>query len=143
MLLTLQIQPIGGFTVSRFNDVHRNDEMMESLMFEDSRKKFTRSLVRHHGIKKSDSSFDDFVRVKGKSLVELLAGACRSCSWNRTSAPLYDYFGRAGRKAVVLLDEANVFMAKHNDQNLTTRSHPSSSGFWSTTKAFCYSQPIV
>ena len=47
---------------------------MDSLVPDGNRKQFISALVTHHGFNINDSSFDDFVRDKGKGLVGLLAG---------------------------------------------------------------------
>ncbi|KAL7620716.1 hypothetical protein AAE478_009713 [Parahypoxylon ruwenzoriense] len=96
---------------------------MDSLVLEGSRKGFIRSLVGHYRSKTDDSGFDDFVRDKGKGLVGLLAcppGVGKPFTAEAvaeiTRRPLYSS-ARLWR-AVVLLDEVDVFLVKRDDQNL-------------------------
>ncbi|KAI1105317.1 P-loop containing nucleoside triphosphate hydrolase protein [Jackrogersella minutella] len=135
----------GAFAVSRLSDVCWNDGMIHSLVLNENRKKFIYSLVKQHGFKANEDGFDDFVSDKGKGLVGLLAGPpgvgktfTAEAVAEITHQPLYVISsGELGDssssvqnnladalelgetwRAVVLLDEADVFLAKRDDQNL-------------------------
>lgn len=119
---------------------------MDSLVLDNNRKRFISALVTHYGLRIDNSGFDDFVRDKGKGLVGLLAGPpgvgktfTAEAAAEITRRPLYvissgelgDSSSSVQQKladalelgetwrAVVLLDEADVFLSKRDDQNLT------------------------
>ncbi|KAL6695661.1 P-loop containing nucleoside triphosphate hydrolase protein [Trichoderma pleuroticola] len=113
----------GAFAVSKLQDVEWNDDILNELVISDDQKQFMRALVESH----SSSSFDDFVRDKGRGTVAEIA-----------RRPLYMISsGELGAQpetvqrgldtlmelaeawhAVVLLDEADVFLVERDNTNL-------------------------
>lgn len=135
----------GAFAVSRLEEVKWDENMVKSLVLGEERKDFIHALLRYHG-QKGDASFDDFVRDKGKGLVGLLAGPpgvgktfTAEAVAEIAQQPLYIISsGELGEtstqlqhrllqvfelaetwKAVVLLDEADVFLAERKDDNIS------------------------
>ncbi|KAF4461135.1 P-loop containing nucleoside triphosphate hydrolase [Fusarium albosuccineum] len=135
----------GAFAVSGLKDVDWDDEMVNYLVLDQRRKDFIHALIRHH-CSKSSEGFDDFVRDKGKGLVGLLAGPPGVGKTFTAEAvaeiahrPLYMISsGELGEdshsvqkrlievlelaemwQAVVLLDEADVFLAQRDNENLS------------------------
>lgn len=117
--------------------------MIDSLVLEEERKYRVRDLIVGH--QAADNEFDDFVRFKGKGLVGLLSGPPGVGKTMTAEAiaevakrPLYILgSGELGEspevihgrlkgvmelaeswRAVVLLDEADVFLAKRSDTDL-------------------------
>lgn len=138
--------PLGAFAVARLEDVAWNDSMIESLVMSQERKDFIRHLIRHHGHRDAKHVFDDLVRDKGKGLIGLLAGPPGVGKTLTAEAvaeiahrPLYMISsGELGEtsvtlqkqlmavmelaetwKAVVLLDEADVFLAQRDNESLS------------------------
>ncbi|KAM7216375.1 P-loop containing nucleoside triphosphate hydrolase protein [Rhypophila decipiens] len=138
----------GAFAVSRLEEVNWNNEIVDSLVLSDSRKDFISDLIRYHGRKTEAAKpgFDDFVRDKGKGLVGLLAGPpgvgktlTAEAVAELAKRPLYMVSsGELGDtsssvqnrlmtvlelaetwRAVVLLDEADVFLTERDDDNLS------------------------
>ncbi|GAB1314481.1 hypothetical protein MFIFM68171_04691 [Madurella fahalii] len=134
----------GAFAVSRITEIEWNTSVWDSLVLPDASKRLVRTLVKSHV--SHNSSFDDFVRGKGRGLVGLLAGPpgvgktlTAEAVAETVQRPLYMLSsGELGSdpdsidqrlqrvfrlaqtwKAVLLLDEADVFMAKRTDANLT------------------------
>lgn len=122
-----------------------NDSIINSLVLPEDQKDFIQSLVKTHGLS-DDTSFDDVVRDKGKGLIGLLAGPpgvgktlTAEVMAEIAHRPLYMISsGELGEKsstvqekleailelaetwnAVLLLDEADVFLAKRDDVNLS------------------------
>lgn len=134
----------GGFAIDRCQDVSWQSNAFEQLVLSASRKNLVHSLVRQH--KKRKETFDDVVQGKGKGLIGLLSGrpgsgktlTAESIS-QLTQQPLYTVSaGELGEKpqevdekltmilalavtwdAVVLLDEADVFLQTRDDNNIT------------------------
>lgn len=133
---------IGSFAVSSLTDVFWNDNIINALVLPDEQKKFIRALVESH----ASSNFDDFVRSKGKGLVGLLTGPpgvgktlTAEAVAEIAQRPLYTVTsGELGSSpgsvqdaldslmelaeawdAVVLLDEADVFLVQRDNTNLT------------------------
>ncbi|KAL6821724.1 P-loop containing nucleoside triphosphate hydrolase protein [Trichoderma sp. SZMC 28015] len=131
----------GAFAVTLLHDVEWNDNILNDLVISDDQKQFMRALVESH----STSGFDDFVRDKGKGLIGLLAGPpgvgktlTAEAVAEITRRPLYMISsGELGSQpesvqrgldtlmelaeawhAVVLLDEADVFLVERDDTNL-------------------------
>ncbi|PNP56836.1 hypothetical protein THARTR1_03134 [Trichoderma harzianum] len=131
----------GAFAVSKLQDVEWNDDILNELVISDDQKQFMRALVESH----SSSGFDDFVRDKGRGLVGLLAGPPGVGKTLTAEAvaeiarrPLYMISsGELGAQpetvqraldtlmelaeawhAVVLLDEADVFLVERDNTNL-------------------------
>ncbi|KAH8890557.1 P-loop containing nucleoside triphosphate hydrolase protein [Thozetella sp. PMI_491] len=136
----------GAFAASRLDKVNWNEAMVDSLVFSTERKDFIRDLVRHHGNRGDQGGFDDFVRDKGKGLIGLLAGPpgvgktltaeavseiahrplymISSGELGETSSSVQGQLMRVMElaetwKAVVLLDEADVFLAERDDDSLS------------------------
>ncbi|KAF3074253.1 hypothetical protein CFAM422_003454 [Trichoderma lentiforme] len=131
----------GAFAVTLLHDVEWNDNIFDDLVISDDQKQFMRALVESH----STSGFDDFVRDKGRGLIGLLAGPPGVGKTLTAEAvaeiarrPLYMISsGELGSQpesvqkgldtlmelaeawhAVVLLDEADVFLVERDDTNL-------------------------
>ncbi|QYS99756.1 AAA family ATPase [Trichoderma simmonsii] len=131
----------GAFAVTLLHDVEWNDNILNDLVISEDQKQFMRALVESH----STSGFDDFVRDKGKGLIGLLAGPPGVGKTLTAEAvaeiarrPLYMISsGELGSQpesvqrgldtlmelaeawhAVVLLDEADVFLVERDDNNL-------------------------
>jgi len=133
----------GGFALDRLEPVQWSDEPFNSLVLSPSHKKLIHALVKQQELRAS--TFDDFVQGKGKGLVGLLAGPpgcgktltaeavaevthrplyCVSAGELGTSADHVD--GRLSKilelaqrwKAVVLLDEADVFLSQRKDTDV-------------------------
>ncbi|KAF8998718.1 P-loop containing nucleoside triphosphate hydrolase protein [Cyathus striatus] len=129
----------GGFSLERVRKFTWSDEAFNSLEVERDVKETIRALISQHA--SGSSSFDDIVKGKGKGLVGLLAGG-PGCGKTLTAEavaeiskrPLYNVSaGEIGTtpvevdkamqgilslaqrwNAVVLLDEADVFMSKRS-----------------------------
>jgi SpoVK/Ycf46/Vps4 family AAA+-type ATPase len=137
---------VGAFAVSQLEKVTWNEKIVESLVLDEHRKNFIRALVRYHGQKDDSNRFDDFVRDKGKGLVGLLSGPPGVGKTLTAEAvaeiahrPLYSISsGELGEsssilqtrlirvmelaetwRAVVLLDEADVFLTERSDEDLS------------------------
>ncbi|KAI0424044.1 P-loop containing nucleoside triphosphate hydrolase protein [Xylaria sp. FL1042] len=135
----------GAFAVSKLKEVIWDEKMIELLVLKENRKDFIRALVRYHGQKSEEGGFDDFVRDKGKGLVGLLAGPpgvgktltaeavaeiarrplyiVSSGELGENSSTLQNRLMRVMElaetwKAVVLLDEADVFLAERGNADL-------------------------
>ncbi|KAI0046458.1 P-loop containing nucleoside triphosphate hydrolase protein [Auriscalpium vulgare] len=130
----------GGFAMSRVRDVSWNDGAFDALVLGDKQKSLIRSLVRQHASQEG-SGFDDIIKGKGQGLIGLLAGPPGSGKTLTAEAvaevthrPLYAVSaGELGTdpvtvescllralelaqmwNAVLLLDEAEVFLQKRN-----------------------------
>ncbi|KZZ95306.1 ATPase, AAA-type, core [Moelleriella libera RCEF 2490] len=135
----------GRFAISCLSDVEWDDTIIDSLVLPADQKQFIRVLVESH----ANSSFDDVVRDKGKGLVGLLAGPPGVGKTLTAEAiaeiahrPLYTISsGELGASAetvqkglrkilelgeawnaVVLLDEADVFLVHRNRTDLLRNS---------------------
>ncbi|RXW20459.1 hypothetical protein EST38_g5393 [Candolleomyces aberdarensis] len=134
----------GGFPLDRLVDVEWSPRPFDSLVLDDELKKMVLSMVKQH--RAGVSEFDDVIRGKGKGLVGLLSGppGCgktltAEAVAEATQSPLYYLSaGELGTtspdsgesnlkrvldlaqrwKAVVLLDEADVFLAKRTNANV-------------------------
>ncbi|KAK0715826.1 P-loop containing nucleoside triphosphate hydrolase protein, partial [Lasiosphaeris hirsuta] len=136
----------GAFAVSNLEDVVWDDKIIESLVLDSERKEFIQALVRTHGLKAGNEAFDDFVRDKGKGLIGLLSGPpgigktltaeavaeiAHRCLYMISSGELGEDAGsvqtrlaevfelREAWNAVVLLDEADIFLSQRGDDNLS------------------------
>lgn len=130
--------------MTHIHEVIWNDQVFDSLVLEQERKDLIHDLVQTH--RTADDTFDDFVRLKGKGLVGLLAGPPGVGKTMTAEAiaevarrPLYMISsGELGESvedihdklktilelaelwdAVVLLDEADVFLSQRTDTDLT------------------------
>lgn len=130
--------------MSALEDIVWNDGIINSLVLPQEQKDFLLCLVKTHGLG-DDSSFDDVVRDKGKGLIGLLAGPpgvgktlTAEVMAEIAHRPLYTISsGELGDSsttvqkqleailelaetwnAVLLLDEADVFLTKRDDINL-------------------------
>lgn len=130
--------------MTHIHEVIWNDQVFDSLVLEQERKDLIHDLVQTH--RTADDTFDDFVRLKGKGLVGLLAGPPGVGKTMTAEAiaevarrPLYMISsGELGEAvedihdklktilelaelwdAVVLLDEADVFLSQRTDTDLT------------------------
>jgi SpoVK/Ycf46/Vps4 family AAA+-type ATPase len=135
----------GAFAISRITDVVWNTNMFDSLVLDKEQRDFVHDLVQTHS-SKDENSFDDFVTHKGKGLIGLLAGPpgvgktlTAEAVAEVTKRPLYMISsGELGSipsaihdrlvkvmelaelwDAVLLLDEADVFLTERDDTNLT------------------------
>ncbi|KAG6813734.1 hypothetical protein H0H92_007686 [Tricholoma furcatifolium] len=137
----------GGFALENLHDVQWSDSAFDSLVLEDSKKAVVHALVRQHSNSRR-GAFDDVIVGKGKGLVGLLCGSPGTGKTLTAEAvaeiarmPLYAVnAGDLGTEAsevdamllrilelatawnaVVLLDEADVFLYKRSplaiDQN--------------------------
>lgn len=133
--------------MSELRDVIWDDKIIQSLVIPEERKEFVKTLVKTHGLKgDSSESFDDIVRDKGKGLIGILTGPpgvgktltaeagadiARRPLYMISSGELGSTAGEVQRtldsilelaeswSAVLLLDEADVFLAKRDDINLS------------------------
>lgn len=128
--------------MSSLTDVVWDTEIIDNLVIPEDQKDFIRALVESH----LNSGFDDIVRDKGKGLVGLLSGPpgvgktltaeavaeiARRPLYMVSSGELGDTPASVQKAldeimelaeawhAVVLLDEADVFLIKRDDTNLT------------------------
>ena len=135
----------GGFSVSRLSAVDWNPSVFDSVIIDGGRKKFLESLVRNHSSRTAQNSFDDIVRDKGKGLVGLFCGppglgktltaeavaeVARRPLITLSSGEMGDNSISVEKRlnaefrlaeawnAVLLLDEADVFMAERSNDNL-------------------------
>jgi len=133
----------GGFALDRLKGVVWSTEPFASLVIDPKHKMLIHALVKQH--KSHASEFDDFVQGKGKGLVGLLAGrpGCgktltAEAVAEDTKCPLYcvsagelgtdpDHVDTALTqilelaqrwKAVVLLDEADVFLSQRKASDI-------------------------
>ncbi|KAK3941752.1 P-loop containing nucleoside triphosphate hydrolase protein [Diplogelasinospora grovesii] len=133
MLLNPLASFVGAFAISRLEPVTWNDAIIDSLVLYQERKDFIRDLVRHHAQRDNTSAFDDFVPPGvGKTLTaEVVAEIAHrplyvisSGELGETSSSVQARLMRAMElaetwKAVVLLDEADVFLAERDDDSLS------------------------
>ncbi|KAJ7766247.1 P-loop containing nucleoside triphosphate hydrolase protein [Mycena metata] len=133
----------GSFPLTRLRDVDWNEAAFEGLVLGPKQKKLIHSLVRQHI--KRETNFDDIIKGKGQGLIGLLAGT-PGCGKTLTAEavaevthrPLYALSaGELGItpssveskldsvlqlaqmwNAVLLLDEAEVFLTKRNVTDL-------------------------
>jgi len=134
----------GAFALDRCSDVTWQNDAFQQLVLSPARKSLVHSLVRQHKARKD--AFDDVVQGKGKGLIGLLSGkpgsgktlTAESIS-QLTRQPLYTVSaGELGEKpqevdekltmilalavawdALVLIDEADVFLQTRDDNNIT------------------------
>ncbi|KAF3087937.1 hypothetical protein TWF102_010318 [Orbilia oligospora] len=133
----------GAFSVLRLKEVQWKPEIIESLSIPPVNKDFLRSVIQANATKQD--KFDDIVQDKGKSLIGLFTGPpgvgktlTAEVMAEIAERPLYMLSsGELGDNAttvqkaldsaldlgsrwnaVVLLDEADVFLAKRDNQNL-------------------------
>lgn len=133
----------GAFSVSRTSEVDWNEDLFPSLVIDSSLKTLMYDLVQAHT--SGTSGFDDFVRGKGKGLIGLLFGPpglgktlTAEAIAEASHLPLYAVSsGALGHgvieishnfskilelstrwKAVLLLDEADVFLARRDKSDL-------------------------
>ncbi|KAG2060600.1 P-loop containing nucleoside triphosphate hydrolase protein [Suillus hirtellus] len=133
----------GGFALDCLRDVSWSLEPFDRLVLDNRHKELIHALVEQHASRAS--SFDDFVEGKGKGLVELLAGppGCgktltAEAAAEVTKRPLYcisagglgsspehvddsltQILELAQRwKAVVLLDDADVFLSRRGETDV-------------------------
>ncbi|KAI9741267.1 MAG: hypothetical protein M1834_002983 [Cirrosporium novae-zelandiae] len=134
----------GAFSIDGIEEVKWDYSIFESLILLNTQKDFIYDLVKGHGAR-DENSFDDFVHGKGKGLVGLLSGPpgvgktlTAEAVAEATRRPLYTVSSSElgensstvsiGLKrileyaeawdAVVLLDEADVFLARRDDKSL-------------------------
>ena len=132
--------------MSQLSDVVWNEKIFESLVLEETQRDLVHDLVQAHGSNGNERVFDDVVRGKGKGLVGLLTGPpgvgktlTAEAVAEVTRRPLYMISsGELGARsedvhdklkdvlelaelwdAVLLLDEADVFLAERNDTDLS------------------------
>ncbi|KAJ2934083.1 hypothetical protein H1R20_g2987, partial [Candolleomyces eurysporus] len=133
----------GGFPMDRLTDVEWTSKPFDSLVLDPKRKELVHAMVNQHS--KGTSDFDDIVEGKGKGLIGLLCGP-PGCGKTLTAeavaevtrCPLYCLSaGELGTelndveqklvqvlelaqrwKAVVLLDEADVFLAQRDSTDV-------------------------
>ena len=134
----------GGFAVSRLKEVVWTDEPFNSLVIEEKPKTLIHSLVKQHC--NTETGYDDIVQGKGLGLIGLLSGN-PGCGKTLTAEavaeiakkPLYAVSaGELGTEvekvdkqlslildlsnqwsAVLLLDEADVFLQERDDKDVT------------------------
>lgn len=144
----------GWFRIDQISDVDWDDEAFNFLMLPSGQKRIVRALTRQHT--SQNDSFDDLIKGKGRGCVFLLHGApgigktftVESVA-DKIKRPLYvmmsDEFGSnievvernlrrvlklvTTWKAVLLIDEADVFLEKRSSQDLTRNGLVSSKLF--------------
>lgn len=137
----------GAFAVSQLSEIDWNDKIIDSLVLDPERKNFIHSLFRTHGLKAAGNEvFDDFVRDKGKGLIGLLCGPpgvgktltaeavaemARQPLYTLSSGELGDTSTKVQNSltnvfelsetwnAVVLLDEADIFLSRRTDDDFS------------------------
>lgn len=136
----------GNFAVSQISDVVWNEGIFKSLVLEEDQRDLVHDLVQAHESNGNEQVFDDVVRDKGKGLIGLLTGPpgvgktlTAEAVAEVTKRPLYMISsGELGAEssdvhdklkdvlelaelwdAVLLLDEADVFLAERNDTDLS------------------------
>ncbi|KAJ3544960.1 hypothetical protein NM208_g2762 [Fusarium decemcellulare] len=122
------------FAVNDITLVVWNEQLLGNLVIQEQEKRLLLALVSHT-VKQKDEGFDDFVEGKGKGLILLLAGPGMAEELKR---PLYRVsagdLGLSANKvecylkrafdlcshfnAVLLIDEADVFLEKRSSDNL-------------------------
>jgi replication-associated recombination protein RarA len=134
-----------AFSLDSLASVQWDDEMLELLVLPDDQRMFIHDLVKAHGLS-SSNEFDDFVKNKGKGLVGLLSGSpgigktltaeaiaevARKPLYKLSSGELGDSPDSLEKRltdvlklsqlwgAVLLLDEADVFLVSRTDDSLT------------------------
>ncbi|KAF5010744.1 hypothetical protein FDECE_3099 [Fusarium decemcellulare] len=134
----------GGFAMSRLLDVNWNDQAFQDLVLEQKTKKLILSMVKQHS--SDDDVFDDIVSGKGKGIICLFSGPPGSGKTltaeavaEITKRPLYNVSaGDLGVEpesldenlsealdlssrwnAVLLLDEADVFLQQRTAEDVT------------------------
>lgn len=137
---------IGSFAVSQVSEVFWNEQIFESLVLDKDQRDLVHDLVQAHDSNEQEQAFDDIVRDKGKGLIGLLTGPpgvgktlTAEAVAEVTRRPLYMISsGELGAEpeavhdklkavleiaelwdAVLLLDEADVFLAERNDTDLS------------------------
>ncbi|KAG1840607.1 P-loop containing nucleoside triphosphate hydrolase protein [Suillus subalutaceus] len=116
----------GGFALDKLVDVSWSLEPFDRLVLDNRHKELIHALVKQHASRTS-STFDDFVRGKGKGLVGLLAGppGCGKTLTAEAAAEVTKHHALAQIlelsqrwKAVVLLDEADVFLSQRRETDV-------------------------
>lgn len=138
----------GGFSMSRLEKVIWNDDAFDLLVLEHERKTLIHGLVKYHA-SREHANFDDIIRGKGKGLIGLLAGS-PGCGKTLTAEAVAEvthkplYVVSAGElgttpehvearllralqlaqtwDAVLLLDEADVFLQQRSTLDITRNS---------------------
>jgi SpoVK/Ycf46/Vps4 family AAA+-type ATPase len=141
----LVLSLLGAFAISRLSEVDWDETIFDSLVLPADKKSFVRALIKSRGLN-TNCRFDDIVRDKGKGLVCLFSGPPGVGKTLTAEAvaevahrPLYVLTsGELGDnpdsvqnqlsnilelaeewKAVLLLDEADVFLVERDNVNLT------------------------
>ena len=134
----------GGFAVSRLSNIEWDDTVWESLVLPAPKKSLIRTLVKSHVT--NANGFDDFVKEKGKGLIGLFTGppgvgktltaeavaeVVRKPLYMLSSGELGDNPEAIDARlrqvleltqtwgAVLLIDEADIFLAKRDNTNMT------------------------
>ncbi|KAI9756265.1 MAG: hypothetical protein M4579_003932 [Chaenotheca gracillima] len=140
---SLQSKKWCRFSIDRVQDVHLNTKAFDQLLINENHKQLVLAMVESHV--ENDDSIDDIIQGKGKSLIMLLHGApgvgktlTAESIADHTERPLYTISsGELGThptqveehlthvldiatqwKAVVLLDEADVFLQQRNESDI-------------------------
>ena len=140
------LNTIGAFAVSQLSEVVWNERIFKSLVLEEDQRDLVHDLVQAHESTGDEQVFDDVVRGKGKGLIGLLTGPpgvgktlTAEAVAEVTKRPLYMISsGELGSvsedvheklkdvlelaelwDAVLLLDEADVFLAERNNTDLS------------------------
>ncbi|KAK4223081.1 26S proteasome regulatory subunit 4 [Podospora fimiseda] len=137
------IKKWAGFSLSRLVDVTWNEQAFNDLVLDNQKKMLVHSMIKQHSW--SDNDFDDIISGKGKGLIGLFSGP-PGCGKTLTAEavaevtkrPLYNVSaGELGVKpdvvdqkltgilelahkwnAVLLLDEADVFLHERDQENV-------------------------
>ncbi|KAF2670157.1 P-loop containing nucleoside triphosphate hydrolase protein [Microthyrium microscopicum] len=139
----------GCFSVASLKDIEWDDSIFDSLVLEDERKEFVHDLVKNHANKIKGTGFDDFVRDKGKGLIGLFSGppgvgktltaeaiaeVAHRPIYKLSSGELGTHSLELQRQlnsvleltqiwdAVLLLDEADVFLQERTDGLISTNA---------------------
>jgi SpoVK/Ycf46/Vps4 family AAA+-type ATPase len=141
------------FFIDRVRDVELNEKAFDQLLIAQAHKELVLSMVEAHVEETPENSFDDIIQGKGKSLIILLHGApgvgktlTAESIADHTKRPLYMISsGELGThpidveekltyvldiattwKAVVLLDEADVFLQQRSGSDVNRNALVSS-----------------
>ncbi|KAF6814020.1 AAA family ATPase [Colletotrichum sojae] len=140
------VRTTGAFAESSIRPVEWNDSIIDSLVLPQDHKDFIQVLIQNHGGKADSGSFDDIIKDKGKGLIglpveppgvgktltaEVMAEVSYKALYTISSGELGEGSSSVMNKladvmelaeawnAVLLLDEADVFLTERDNINLS------------------------